>query len=246
MNTFLSAIMPTVTTAVVALITAAAGWAVAWMRSRTQVQHQAVIGAVAQVDALEQPAQPPRSDGARKAMAVALVEQRLPAAHMASSEKIGAMVDAEVGRQHSSAPPKSGGSSSVLLLAFVALVGCAGLLPFLTTVITAVHIAEDAVTAIQSFADAHAQEQALRDKIDAAATTARAALTVAMQAAKAGGDLARKDVAAAFDDFGKAYQALVDLVTPLGLDVSELPKLSARPGHLTVPSARALRAEMER
>jgi hypothetical protein len=105
MTAFLNAIMPTLTTAIIALITAGAGWAVAWMRGRTQTQHQAVIGAVAQVDAMERPARLMTGDGDRKAMAAQLVAQRLPAAHLPAPEKLGALIDAEVGRQHSQ-PPK--------------------------------------------------------------------------------------------------------------------------------------------
>jgi hypothetical protein len=134
----------------------------------------------------------------------------------------------------------------VALAALVAsLLSCAAVLALLPKVIAAVQIAEQAINAVQTFADGKVTDQALRDKIDAAANVARAALTVATNAAKGSGELATKDVRAAFDDFATAYQALLNLAAPLGVTPQETPKMSASPGKLTVPSPAVLRAEMD-
>lgn len=151
--------------------------------------------------------------------------------------------DSKPEKSRPSVPP----TSIVWLVLLVALAtpGCAAVIALLPKVIAAVEIAEQAIDAVQSFADAKA-DAALREKIDAAATRARQALTAAIHAAKGSGELAEKDVRAAFDDFQAAYQALVDICAPLGVRAQDAPKLSAERGTLTVPTPAALRAEMER
>lgn len=134
----------------------------------------------------------------------------------------------------------------MVMVAILLFTGCPDALALLTKVIAAVQIAEQAVSVVQIFADAHVTDPALRDKIDAQATIARAAMAAAQAAAKGGDALAQKSVTAAFNDFGTAYQTMLDLTNALGVKVQDTPKLSARPGGLTVPSVAALRAEMER
>jgi hypothetical protein len=134
----------------------------------------------------------------------------------------------------------------LMFLLAISLTGCAAILALLPKVVAAVQIAEEAVNAIQVFADGRVMDQDLRNKIDTAANVARAALASAVSAAKGSGALAQKNVVAAFDDFGKAYQDLLDLVKLVGVDAVDAPKMTASPNHLTVPSAAALRAEMDK
>ncbi len=122
-------------------------------------------------------------------------------------------------------------------------VGCMAALPVIAKVIAVVSEASLWIDTIESFADqlfARDPNAELQRKVDDALIRARAAAAMLDKAAHGAQDLTDKDLAAAFAEFRSAYDSLLVLVQPLGVQAKPLGeggKLGASPGRLSVPSA---------
>jgi hypothetical protein len=140
------------------------------------------------------------------------------------------------------------GRSNLLVLTLALSVAlsqasCAAMFAALPTIIAAAETASDVINAIDSFVQQREHDHA----IDVAITKARAALIAVRRAAAGAKDLHDGDLQAALTEFQAAYQAVLDLVAPLGIHAPpDDGRLAApSPGELIVPSAPALRLELE-
>jgi hypothetical protein len=121
--------------------------------------------------------------------------------------------------------------------------GCAAVFAALPAIVAAADTASDVISAIDSFVKQRAHDQA----IDVAITKAREALIAVRRAAAGAQSIRDGDLQAALASFQAAYEALLDVVKPLGVHAPQDDgRLAmAGPDELIVPSAPALRLEME-
>lgn len=121
--------------------------------------------------------------------------------------------------------------------------GCAGVLPFLTTVVAAASTASDVINAISDFVATRVHDPS----VDIAIAKARAALALVRDAAAGAKDIHDGDLRAAIEAWDAAYRALLAVTGPLGVHAPpEGGRLSAPgPNELIVPSAPKLRLSLE-
>jgi hypothetical protein len=128
---------------------------------------------------------------------------------------------------------------ALVLLVSLALGAC-GLIPIIAKILPYITEASNVVNAIESFTDdafARAPNPELQHKVTTAIAKTRQTIDTVNAAGRGTEDLANKDLQGAFDNFRKAYEALLALAQPLGVRVQPPGALMAVDGDaLLVPT----------
>lgn len=136
---------------------------------------------------------------------------------------------------------------ALALVTTLTLSSCAAVVAHLPTVVAAVTDAMLVLDSIERFVALYFVKHPDEDKaakVAAALVRARGALNAALRSAEGAKQLDQGQVDAAFAEFREAYQALIALVGPLGVQPGG-PALRAAPDTLIVPEPMALSLKLK-
>lgn len=131
----------------------------------------------------------------------------------------------------------------LFVLPFLMLMGCASFSDFLRKASTIVDDAEIVVNEIAAFTAHQSLDAETQAKVNDAIARAHAADQTLLRAIDGASDMKDKDVVAALSDFHAAYDALMQVVHPLGVSEQPAPgslPAAMRPGGLLIKRPLAL------